>query len=268
MRLTRSIFLAFCLFSSLGYSQTVEKADPSQYAQISQEPAAVTFTPPAGWRAADPKELSPSVKAMVIGKSKTNFPPSINISMHPYAGTLKQYLKMIKSENAALRAEWKDLGSIRTLAGDASLSQVDEKTEWGEIRLMQTILVKNGFAYILTAASTKNEFAGFYKDFFNSMGSLTINPTVYEMVSDKKQRTHLEASVANLKKEWQSLLLKKKETAPEGSPQAIRQELFKSEEFQNNFWNSFKAMLTREFTDMTLQWQDFLLNKLQNELAS
>lgn len=147
------------------------------FATIASEPGTVTFTPPAGWRLAEQKELSSSVKSMVIGKGKHEFPPSINLAVEPYNGTLKQYLKIVKSINNANRAEWKDLGSIKTKAGDASLSQVDEKTEWGNIRMMHVIFVKNGYAYILTAASLKEEFSEFYKDFFASMRSLDVNLT-------------------------------------------------------------------------------------------
>lgn len=134
----------------------------------------VMFTPPEGWRLADKTLLSPSVKTMVVGKAKANseFPPSINLGTETYSGTLKQYLKRIKEINNSQGAEWKDLGMIRTEAGDASLSQVDTKTQWGNVRMMHVILLKEGTAYILTAASLKEEFPNFYKDIFNSLRSL------------------------------------------------------------------------------------------------
>lgn len=133
-----------------------------------------SFKPPEGWRYADDKELSPSIKVMVIGKGGYEYPPSINLGTEEFKGTLKDYLKIVKTLNQNLGKEWKDLGKIRTEAGIASLSQSDIKTEWGDVRMMHVILVKSGMAYIMTAASRKEEFPKFYKEFFASMRSLKI----------------------------------------------------------------------------------------------
>lgn len=146
------------------------------FVRLAKEPGTALFTPPEGWRIADPKALPPSVKVMVVGKGQHPFPPSMNLSTENFSGTLKQYLKRIKTINDAQGAEWKDLGSIRTEAGDASLSQVDSKTQWGDVRMMHVILLKDNTIYILTAASLKEEFPKFYKDFFSSLRSLRINP--------------------------------------------------------------------------------------------
>lgn len=134
----------------------------------------VAFAPPKDWNMADPKDLPENVKAMVVGKGSKEFPPSINLAVESYKGTQKEYLKTVKDINEAAKREWKDLGTIRTKAGDASLSQVDEKSEWGTVRMMHVILVRDGHAYILTAASLKDEFSRFYKDFFAAMRSLSI----------------------------------------------------------------------------------------------
>ncbi len=50
--------------------------------------------------------------------------------------------------------------------------QLDTKTEWGNVRMMHVMLVKNGTVYILTAAALQEEFPEFYKDFFNAMKTL------------------------------------------------------------------------------------------------
>lgn len=132
----------------------------------------ILFTPPAGWRFAETLSLPPSVKTLVVGKGDFEFPPSLNLGMEVYHGTLKQYLKRVKEINDAQGYTWKDLGKIHTQAGDASLSQVDTRTQWGEVKLMHVIFQKDGIIYILTAAALKEEFPKFYKDFFNSMNSI------------------------------------------------------------------------------------------------
>jgi len=167
--------LAMLLTAS--FSSLMLHAAPQQQPQIqpSQQPVqgeTVQFTPPPGWRNADDTALPEHVKVMVVGKGSNEFPPSISLGTETYSGTLKQYLKRIKEINSSKGNEWKDLGTIRTEAGTASLSQVDKKSEWGDVRMMHVILNKNGTIYILTAASLKEEFPKFYKEIFNSLRSL------------------------------------------------------------------------------------------------
>lgn len=132
----------------------------------------IIFTPPPGWRNSDHSALPKHVQVMVVGKGASDFPPSISLGSEEYKGSLKQYLKRIKELNTSKGYVWKDLGNVKTEAGNASLSQVDKKTEWGDVKMMHVILTKNGTVYILTAASLKDEFPKFYRDFFNSLRSL------------------------------------------------------------------------------------------------
>lgn len=149
----------------------------NNFTTTSKEPGAIVFTPPQGWKAADPKILPQSVKAMVIGQGAHEFPPSMNLGIETYQGTLKQYLQRVKEINESQGLEWKNLGNISTGAGNASLSQVDKKNEWGCIRMMHVILKKEDQIYILTASALKDEFSKFYKEFFVAMRSLHFNPT-------------------------------------------------------------------------------------------
>lgn len=169
--------LAICAISALNTSYATSEATSNPLEQPQPSISASTgesvlFTPPSGWKIADQKSLLPSVKIMVVGKGAREYPPSINLGTEIYSGTIKQYLKRIKDINASQGATWKDLGKIRTEAGMASLSQVDKKTEWGEVRMMHVILNKDGTIYILTASSLKEEFPKFYKDFFSALSSL------------------------------------------------------------------------------------------------
>lgn len=135
----------------------------------------VYFTPPEGWRQAEAKSLSPNVKIMVVGKGKADFPPSINLAVEPFKGTLKDYLKIVKSINTSKGGDWKDLGKIRTDAGEGSLSQLDTKMQWGDVRMLHTIVSKNNTIYIMTASALRDEFPAYYKQFFDAMRSLHVN---------------------------------------------------------------------------------------------
>lgn len=169
------ILLSFPIFSEANLTLAEETSIQENFAKMAQEPGTVMFKPPEGWLLADPKALPPNVKIMVVGKGAHEYPPSMNLGTDTYNGTLKQYLKIVKSINESKGAEWKDLGIIRTEAGDASLSQVEGKTQWGTEKQMHVILIRDGTVYILTAAALKEEFPKFYKEFFTSMRSLRIN---------------------------------------------------------------------------------------------
>lgn len=137
-----------------------------------QEFNTIQFTSPLGWHYAEAQSLPKSVRAMVVGKGAREFPPSINLGTEPYKGTLKEYLKIVKAINDTQGANWKDLGTILTDAGEASLSQLDTEGEWGDVRMMHVILLRDEMIYILTAASLKEEFPKFYPEFFRAMRSL------------------------------------------------------------------------------------------------
>lgn len=164
----KSLSLAFALFSTI--SVIAEEVIPQ--AQTVSEPAAVAFAPPAGWKEADKSAFPPSIKIMIVGKGEHEFPPSLSLGTEAFEGSLQDYMKIVKSINQAKGIEWKDLGLIRTGAGDASLSQIFNKTQWGNIKVMNAILVHNGTVYILTAAALQEEFPKFYKEFFAAMRSL------------------------------------------------------------------------------------------------
>ena len=125
-----------------------------------------------GGASQNPKSCRVPVKVMVVGKGAHLFPPSINLGTEQYAGSLREYLKRVKEINKAQGNAWQDLGIIETSAGIGNLSQVDRKTEWGEVRMMHLILNKEGMIYILNAAALKEEFPRFYTDFFNAFQSL------------------------------------------------------------------------------------------------
>ncbi len=137
----------------------------------------VSFQPPLGWKKAEANSsLSPNIKALVIGPSDSLVPPSINLATESYSGTLKDYLKIVRSIGIKKGSNWKDLGSFNTKAGKGHLTQLDTQSVWGDIRMMHVILLKNGVIYILTAAALKSEFPSHYKSFFDSLSSLQIEP--------------------------------------------------------------------------------------------
>lgn len=132
------------------------------------------FIPPKGWRLAEVDSLPKSVHLMVIGTSSSHFPPSINLGTDNFQGSMKDYLKKVKEINTSQGYTWKDLGKIETKAGEASLSQTERSTAYGEIKLMHIMVLHDGVVYIMTASALKSEFSKFYKDFYESFRTLEI----------------------------------------------------------------------------------------------
>jgi hypothetical protein len=190
----------------------------------------------------------------------------MNLSWEPYKGTLRQYLKIINNMNSVQGYEWKDLGMIRTEAGNASLSQVDTKSQWGEVRLMHVILIKNGNVYILTSSALKNEFSTYYKDFFAAMRSLRVANDIYDMVADPQQRSQLKVAVNKLQTQWLALLNEKQKEHPTLSSAEIQENVFKSEEFRNTIWKPFSEMINKNYEHLGAEWQSLFEQKLEDQL--
>lgn len=259
------IFVAANLVANETLPLDEEKALQQLNADQAQEPGAVLFTPPEGWHFADPKKLPRSVKVMVVGKSSSEYPPSLNLATENFNGTLKQYLKIVKDINDRSGAEWKDLGTIRTQAGEASFSQVDAKTKWGTERLMHVILIRDGIAYILTAGALKDEFPRYYKEFFTSMRSLRFNKNAYDMIPEAKRRDLLEKAIDDLKQKWVVYLHEFEKTAPSETTD-LASKAFESSDFQTQSWQPFKANLQSDFADLGTVWQQHVLNHTKDEL--
>jgi len=223
----------------------------------------LTFTPPEGWRTADQKALPPSVKFMVVGQGSHTFPPSINLGIENYKGTLKEYLNMIKEINHTHGADWKDLGTIKTGCGNASLSQVDAKTEWGEVRMMHTITLQDNEVYVLTCAALKDEFPKFYKDFFSSMRSLNFINDPIRALTTKAQKEEIFALREDLQKSFQTIA-EKMQIDLKNSEKA--RDLFESQDFQLSAWIPFKEKLQKEFSEFGENWRNELLDYVRGTI--
>lgn len=219
----------------------------------------LTFTPPAGWGLAPRETLTPAIKVMVVGKGQKEYPPSINLAMENWSGTLKDYLKVVKDLNDAHSTEFKDLGKVKTEAGDALLTQEDITTKWGDVRQMHLFYLHDGVVYILTAASLKEEFPKYYKEFFSSMTSLRISKGVFDMVADQKRREQISLASDKIVTTFKEMMAKQST----GSNQ-----VFMSADFQKNFWEPFKTMVMKDYADMGDNWQNMLLGQVQTTMIN
>lgn len=237
---------------------------PSLISALETQGIAV-FTPPKGWSAADKNALSPHVKILVVGpKIQNEMPPTMNLMIESYEGTLKNYLKNVKKINDSHGDAWKDLGSLKTKAGDASLSQVEVRSKWGGEKLMHAIIVRNGYAYVLTAAASKNEFGRFYQQFYTALRSLQIYDNVLDLVEVPYKKERLKMAYENIENAFKNALQAQNLTSLADNER--KEHVFLSADFQNNQWRPFKAMLQEDYTDLGEDWQNAALLDLRDRL--
>lgn len=224
-------------------------------------PGIATFSPPKGWLAADKNVLSEHVKILVVGpKIKNDMPPTMNLMIEPYNGTLKTYLKSVKKINDAHGDAWKDLGTLKTKSGEASLSQVEIRSKWGGEKLMHAIIVKNGYAYVLTASAAKNEFGRFYQQFYSSLRSLQIYDHVLDLISDVNKKKSIENAFQKIANNF------KEEIRLQSSYGSTPENIFSDANFQNNDWIPFLNMLKSEFKDLGEDWQNSVAMSFKEKL--
>ncbi len=97
--------------------------------------------------------------------------------MEETSASLSEYLKAVKAIHEQGKHQWRALGKVRTNAGLAQLTEMDSGSEWGPIRILQLILIKDGSAYVLTAAALREEFAEYYQQIQSAFRSLTLRAT-------------------------------------------------------------------------------------------
>jgi len=197
------------------------------------------FHPPKGWDIVDRRHAGPQIQMAFIKKAKKEgFCPSLNLAIENVEGTLNEYLNDVKAIYEQDRKNhWRKLGKVRTHAGEAQLTEIDTLSALGSVRMLQLIFLKEGQAYIITAAALKNDFCRYYRDFQDAFHSLTVTADLFEAIPQLERRTAL-------KQEIDKLLLARTE-----------------EEFEKKHLPAFQKKLEDEFDDMGSFWQALVLKE-------
>jgi hypothetical protein len=134
--------------------------------------------PPKGWECIrDPEQLPQKVKLIYIGNpsGKSVFNPSLNIACETTSLSLSEYLVEAKIYHEGQGGTTcHSLGKIATLAGEAHLLQIDRPSQWGDVRFLQGIFIREGNAYVITATCLKNEFNLYSTSLFKAIQSVTL----------------------------------------------------------------------------------------------
>lgn len=247
-----------CIFVSATAHAKQNIASLEKAAEYSQS-SLCFFTPPAGWDIADPRSLSPRVKIAFLKSTSNGFCPSINLAVEETSVSLNEYLKAVKMIHEQDRSNhWRALGKVKTNAGLAQLTEIDSKTEWGAIRILQLIFLKDGQAYVITASALREEFSNYYKEIQSAFRSLTLSSDLLGNIPQTERREMLKAKQHQLILAAQEMLTSSKES----------KNLLEDSHFQEKHWIPFQQAVLSSFNDMGAFWQVLILRSAQEKLLS
>lgn len=259
----RIIALICTVFSSLPFSGTLPRIQAAalekENSDAERAPTLCYIVPPKGWDLADPKFLSKSVQIAFLKKRATGFCPSLNLAVEKVNVSLPEYLKAVKNihENNH-RNRWRQLGKVRTASGIGQLTEIDTTTEWGAVRMLQLILIKNSVAYVVTAAALKEEIAQFYKEFQTAFRTLQITADLVSTVPQMERREQLKTQHQQLLDAWQAALASAERS----------NEPFQDPQFQEKYWIPFQDAVVNEYEDMGAHWQVLMLKTTQEKMLA
>ncbi len=150
------------------------------------------FQPPENWECINPKEISEHIQVGFLGKGKTEFRPSLNLAIEQVDLSLKAYVKIVREiHETEMNIPWRDLGEFTFRGGKGRLGEVTSQSPFGEVKMLQGILVKGGYAYILTGAALKDDFAENRADIIKALRSMNLVSDLFSPIANQEHREDL-----------------------------------------------------------------------------
>jgi hypothetical protein len=258
MRRKILLLFAVCSLSAIPaftkhHSTTIAKA--AETAALSE----CFFRPPEGWDIADPKTLSPRVKIAFLKSTGNGFCPSINLAIEETTVSINEYLKAVKAIHEQDRnTHWRALGKVSTSAGLGQLTEINSPSEWGPIRILQLILLKEGRAYVLTAAALKEDISNYYKEFQTAFRSFTLTTDLLSTIPQLERRETLKQKQQQLIQAAEEIFQTSSETKNPLEDPAFKQK----------HWAPFQQAVIDSFGDMGAFWQILVLRHAQEKLLT
>jgi len=187
------------------------------------------FMPPNKWKLADPKKLSPMVEACFLGKGKTAFYPSINIATEEIDISDKEYISIVvKMHKDDPNIEFRRFGKIKTQAAIADLFELTTKTNFGTVKMLQTIIVKDNKAYVLTGSMHIDDFKTMSKTILKTFQSFQIVDNLTDCIKDLEKKQNLKKAIENLAR---------------------------SKSIKDKDWKKFEKTVLKDFKELGEFWQ-------------
>ena len=227
------------------------------------------FVPPTKWQVVDPEALSKRVKIGFVCHSNKSFPPSINLALEKIDITQAEYIQIVKKlHQADASNQWRDLGFLKTQSGNAHLGQLDTKNHWNQLKMLQSILVKDGYAFIMTGVARKKDFTKFQDEFLKMFRSLTVTKDLYSSIEDPKKKVLLIEQMTQLKEDCLSQVSEafSKPNLNEDDKFVMLSHLFSEKSFYKKYLLPFEQFLDKYYSREGLYWQIHVIHQLQDEI--
>lgn len=220
------------------------------------------FIPPKTWDVVDPSKLTHMFKIAFVEHSAKTFKPSLNLGVQKVNVSAEEYIEAAKKQHLVNRnKKWSELGIVHTKAGSAHLSQIDEKANFGDVRSMQCILLKQGYVYVLTAVALRDDFLNYYHEFLNAFESFSIYQDTVHSLSSQELKNCYNMKVQKLLDQWTLFLASTK------TPQEPKK-AFNDRRFQKGLWKDFERFLSKNFKDEGVFWQVMAAKEVRSHLVN
>ena len=240
-------FLSLLSFSFFFPFIFLESYQPSPFA---------FFSPPSHWLIASPEKQNSDIKIGFIASKRKVFTPALSFAVEKIDHPLT-YLKAVKSHHLKNRFHTlTDLGEFETKSGKAHLFQIEVKNNWGNIRILQSILIRDQKAYILTGSCLKKDFQEISQLFLQSFRSLTLAKDVFSSIGTENPLT---IKISDLKKSFSKYLL---------SAKGCKEDLFETRFFQDNQWEPFLEAVKQYGQDLGICWQVLAIKEIKDHLIN
>jgi hypothetical protein len=195
------------------------------------------IVPPQNWECVHPQKLSSEIQIAFLGKGASDFRPSLNLAVEEIDVPLDVYIKSVRRiHESEMNMKWRDLGPFTFNSGKGRLAEISGSSPMGEVKMLQGIYVQDRFAYIVTGAVLKDEFASQQKTVLNAIRSLTIAPDLFSTIADASQRSSLQDCFRSFS------------------------HLTSPEERQNE-WSHLQNVILKDFSSMGAHWQILILKE-------
>lgn len=214
---------------------------------LSEEPF-YYFKAPQDWKIATDVSLSPKVKIGYTENEKKNFIASINLATEKTDASIDEYLERVSMiHESTPSTSWKSLGSIQTQSGKAHLTQIDNKSPIGDIRILQSILIDHGYAYILTGVCLKKDIGNHHQRFLDTFSSFFVHSDYLESIDEKTKKASLQKQILQMKSSIQP-----------SSTTLIT--------LDSSLMQSFTSFLRKEFSEKGSYWQSKVITHVLEEM--
>lgn len=230
------------------------------FSPLTSEEPFYYFVPPKTWDVVDPSKLTSMFKIAFVERSNKTFKPSLNLGIQKTKVSLAEYVEAAKKQHLTNRnKKWSELGLVKTKAGMAHLSQIDEKTQMGDIRSMQCILLHKEHIYVMTAVALREDFLHYHNEFLEAFESFSIHPDTLHSLTQDELKTRYDTKVKELLHEWTLFL------AAANHPKEP-QKAFDDKRFQRGLWKDFEKFLSKNFKDQGVFWQVMATKEVRDHL--